>query len=307
MKNLAPIPPLTSYGHDLDMDEDKIGQLRDSSDAAENFPELRQRLEEDGYLYMRGYLDREKVLAARSSITSHLAKEGILDPEHPNDAAIGKKGEGLVFMPEPARQSESIQELLYSGELTDFYRRLYGEEITHYDFTWLRAMRPGKGTNPHCDLPYMGRGTHKHLTCWLPYGDITYDLGGLMILEGSHKRMDMLDKYVFRDVDSYCENRPEEKKRAEEGGWTFTGTLSRNPPALRDSFGGRWLTTEFEAGDFLTFGMFLVHASVDNKTRNTLRISSDSRYQKASEQIDERWIGVNPPGHTKAAKLGRIC
>ncbi len=307
MKNLDPIPPLTSYGHDLDMDENKVGLLRDSSDAAEDFPELRRRLEEDGYLYMRGYLDREKVLTARSSITSHLAKEGLLDPEHPEDAAICKEGEGLVFMPDPARESESVQELLYSGKLTDFYNKLYGEDIRHYDFTWLRAMRPGKGTNPHCDLPYMGRGTHKHMTCWMPYGDISYDLGGLMILEGSHKRMDMLEKYVFRDVDSYCDNKPAQKKRAEDGGWTFTGTLSHNPPALRDSFGGRWLTTEFEAGDFLTFGMFLVHASVDNKTENTLRISSDSRYQKASEQIDERWVGVNPPGHSKAAKLGRIC
>lgn len=307
MKTTYPIPPLTSYGHKLDMDEDKVGLLRDSSDAAEDFPELRRRLAEDGYLYMKGYLDRDKVLKARSSITSQLAADGILDPAYPQEEARCKPGEGLCFMPQAARESESVQELLYSGRLTEFYRQLYDEPIRHYDFTWLRAMRPGKGTNPHCDLPYMGRGTHQHLTCWLPYGDISYELGGLMILEGSHKRMDMLERYVYRDVDSYCENKPEQKKRAEDGGWTFTGTLSKNPPAVRNSFGGRWLTTEFEAGDFLTFGMFLVHASVDNMTENTLRISSDSRYQRASEPIDERWVGVNPPGHGKAAKLGRIC
>lgn len=307
MKTTYPIPQLTSYGHELEMDEDKVGLLRDSSDAAEDFDELRRRHEEDGYLYMRGYLDRDKVLAARSSITSHLAGDGILDPAYPQEEARCKQGKGLCFMPDAARDSESVQDLLYSGKLTNFYRQLYAEEIRHYDFTWLRAMRPGKGTNPHCDLPYMGRGTHQHMTCWLPYGDISYELGGLMILEGSHKRMDMLERYVYRDVDSYCENKPEQKKRAEDGGWTFTGTLSKNPPAVRNSFGGRWLTTEFQAGDFLTFGMFLVHASVDNKTENTLRISSDSRYQRASEPIDERWVGVNPPGHTKAAKLGRIC
>lgn len=307
MKTLSPIPPLTSYGHDLDMDEDKIGLLRDSSDVAEDFEELRRRLEDDGYLYIPGYLDRDQVLDVRAEITGQLSKDGHLDPDFPESEAICKDGEGLIFCPQIASGSQRVKDLLYSGKLTEFYRQLYGEEIKHYDFTWLRAMRPGKGTNPHCDLPYMGRGTHGHMTCWMPYGDIPYELGGLMILENSHKRMDLLEKYVYRDVDSYCENRPGAKKKAEEGGWTFTGTLSHNPPLVRQTFGGRWLTTEFKAGDLLTFGMFLVHASVDNKTKNTLRISSDSRYQRASEPIDERWVGANPPGHSKAGKRGRIC
>lgn len=307
MNTLNPIPPLKSYGRPLDMGEDKIGRIRDSSDAAEDFDELRRRLEEDGYLYMRGYLEREKVLAAREAITRRMSTEGILNPNYPEIDAICGEGEGLFFCPDLAKESEKVQELLYKGRLPDFYRKLYGEEIRHYDFTWLRAMRPGKGTNPHTDLPYMGRGTHQHLTCWMPYGDIPYKLGGLMILEGSHNRMDLLENYVYRDVDSYCENKPEQKKRADDGGWTFTGTLSRNPPMVRETFDGRWLTTEYEAGDFLTFGMFLVHASVDNETKETFRISSDSRYQRASEAIDERWIGANPPGHSKAAKRGRVC
>jgi len=191
--------------------------------------------------------------------------------------------------------------------LPEFYARFYGESVRHYDFTWLRAIGPGKGTNPHCDLPYMGRGTHKHMTCWVPYGDISFTLGGLMVLEGSHKRMDLLESYVYRDVDAFCENKPNEAEKAKNGGWTFTGTLSHNPPTVRNKFGGRWLTTEFEAGDFITFGMFLVHASLDNRSDNRLRISSDCRYQRASEPIDERWIGVNPPGHSTAGKRGRIC
>ena len=94
---------------------------------------------------------------------------------------------------------------------------------------------------------------------------------------------------------------------AKAGKWSFSGTLSHNPPQVRHKFGGRWLTTEYQAGDFLTFGMFLVHASLDNRTPNRLRISSDSRYQRASEPIDERWIGANPPGHSVAGKRGRIC
>jgi ectoine hydroxylase-related dioxygenase (phytanoyl-CoA dioxygenase family) len=145
------------------------------------------------------------------------------------------------------------------------------------------------------------------MTCWLPYGDISFELGGLMVLEGSHQRMDLLESYVYRDVDGYCENKPKDVENAKAGKWAFTGTLSHNPPAVVNKFGGRWLTTEFEAGDFITFGMFLVHASLDNRTENRLRISSDARFQRASEPIDERWVGVNPPGHTLAGKRGRIC
>lgn len=301
-------PPLKSYGHELDMSGDKFGLLRDSTDAASDFEELRRRFDEDGYIYIPNYLDREQVLGVRKKITDRLAERGELDPSFPADEARVKPGgKGLIFIPDVASDCQEVKDLLYAGRLTEFYRNLYAEEIRHYDFTWLRAMRPGKGTNPHCDLPYMGRGTHGHMTCWMPYGDISYELGGLMILEGSHKRMDLLENYVFRDVDAFCENKPEQKKRAEDGGWTFTGTLSHNPPAVRNKFGGRWVTTEFNAGDLLTFGMFLVHASVDNTTENQLRISSDSRYQRASEPIDDRWIGVSPPGHSTAAKRGRIC
>lgn len=301
------LPQLYSYGHELDMTEDKVGLLRDSLDAADDVEELRRRFAEDGYLYMRGYLDRDEVLGARASLTSRLAEAGVLDPAYPHIEGVCKVGSGYVFKPELTNNNEAVQKLLYSGRLPDFYTRFFGEPIRHYDFTWLRAIGPGKGTNPHCDLPYMGRGTHRHMTCWMPYGDISFELGGLMILEGSHKRMDLLENYVYRDVDAFCENKPKEVAKAKDGGWSFTGTLSHNPPAVRNKFGGRWLTTEFRAGDFLTFGMFLVHASLDNRSNNRLRISSDSRYQRASEPIDERWVGINPPGHSTAGKRGRIC
>jgi len=306
MKTLSPIPQLHSYGHPLDMDEDKVGLLRDSSDAWSDPEELHRRLADEGYLYMKGCLDRDRVLEARASIVERMVELGGLDPAHDPMDAVLLPGKEFGFHPEFAN-NEAVQRLLYTGQLVEFYTRFFGEEIRHYDFTWLRAMGPGKGTNPHCDLPYMGRGTHQHMTCWLPYGDVSFQLGGLMILEGSHKRMDLLEHYVYRDVDSYCENKPEQVKRAEDGGWTFTGTLSHNPPVVRNKFGGRWLTAEFQAGDFLTFGMFTVHAALDNRSNNRLRISTDSRYQRASEPIDERWVGINPPGHSKAGKRGRIC
>jgi hypothetical protein len=52
--------------------------------------------------------------------------------------------------------------------------------------------------------------------------------------------------------------------------------------------------------------MDLVHGGLDNRSHR-LRLSSDSRYQLASEPIDERWVGENPPGHGSAGKRGRVC
>jgi hypothetical protein len=119
--------------------------------------------------------------------------------------------------------------------------------------------------------------------------------------------MDLLENYVYRDVDSYCENRERDLEKVKKNEWTFSGTLSHNPIGIRNKFGRRWLVTEFEPGDFLTFGMFVVHASIDNQTENEIRISTDSRYQRASEPIDERWVGVNPPAHGPNGKRSLIC
>ena len=62
----------------------------------------------------------------------------------------------------------------------------------------------------------------------------------------------------------------------------------------------------FRTGDLLTFPMHMVHASLDNPS-GQVRLSTDSRYQPASEPADERWVGENPVGHALAGKRGRIC
>ena len=60
------------------------------------------------------------------------------------------------------------------------------------------------------------------------------------------------------------------------------------------------------AGDMLVFSMFTVHTSLDNHS-DRIRISSDTRYQLASEPVDERWVGENPPAHGPSIKQGMIC
>ena len=48
-----------------------------------------------------------------------------------------------------------------------------------------------------------------------------------------------------------------------------------------------------------------------DNTTDTLRLSTDSRYQRADAAVDERWIigenGEAPVGHGAGAKRGKIC
>jgi len=303
-----PANELTSFGHALDLSPQSFGELRRSNDIAHDANQLRARMAEDGYLYLPGLLDVEEVLAARREITDRLAAGGAIDPGHkPMDAIYGAGGDINVGHG-PAVPGSPLFKLLYEGRMMAFYERLFGGPVRHYDFTWLRVVKPGLGTYPHCDVVYMGRGTFNLCTAWTPLGDIPLDVGGLMVLENSHRQADKLQPYLQRDVDAYCTNYPDagliESGQKQWQDWD--GRLSSNPVTLREKLGGRWLTADFKAGDLLTFGMATVHASLDNQS-NRLRLSSDSRYQLASEPADERWIGANPIAHGPDGKKGKVC
>ena len=46
-----------------------------------------------------------------------------------------------------------------------------------------------------------------------------------------------------------------------------------------------------------------MHCSLDNQSPdNRIRLSIDTRYQPAIDQVDERWIGDDPIAHSDAAK-----
>jgi hypothetical protein len=313
----ATLPRILAKGYELDLSEHTFGELRRSDDVQADAAALRQRFAEDGYLYIPGFFARADVVEARKHITAVLAQRGLLDPAYPVVDGVKREGADMSFLADPrptvdfmnsiARANPAMQRLLYSGKVIRLFEDFFGESIRHFDFTWVRTMGKGFGTDPHCDNVYMGRGSSRLCTLWVPYGDITYDIGGLMVLEGSHAQAGRLKHYLNRDVDTYCENRPEAKRiEAGEIPWKWGGVLSNNPYSLRAHLGGRWLTAEYRMGDILIFSMRTVHASLDNQT-HFFRFSTDTRYQPASEPIDDRWIGENPIGHGLAAKRPMIC
>ncbi|MGC4047393.1 MAG: phytanoyl-CoA dioxygenase family protein [Armatimonas sp.] len=312
--------PLTSSKATLDASPECLGELRDSGALASNGAALRERMAEDGYLYLRGALNRDLVAQVRHACLSKLSDAEWLEPgTNPADSIARKDGQGRYFNPALAENNPLLMELLYTGSMIDLYREFLDFDVAHFDYTWMRAVGPGGATQPHCDIVYMGRGTHQLYTSWTPLGDVNLTLGGLMVLENSHKRADITGEYLKHDVDTYCIGGPGEKPVTEgkihwehwrKPGEPWSGAFSDNPAELREQFGSRWLTAEFSMGDVLIFSMSTIHASIDNRTDH-IRLSSDSRYQRADQPRDERWIlgpnGEAPMNHTLAAKRGRVC
>jgi ectoine hydroxylase-related dioxygenase (phytanoyl-CoA dioxygenase family) len=255
--------------------------------------DLRARLDEDGYLFIRNLLDRDEVGHGRADLLAHA---GELTQTYP-------------------MASEPMQRVIHGPRIMRFFDDLFQTGARGYDFIWLRHQPPGHGIPPHCDTVFMGRGTPDVLTAWIPFGDLPIRAGGLMILEDSHRTSQTrLADYLRQDVDSYCENGPNAAKvtsgamRWEH--WRdrtdWNGEITEDPHQLARDWNARWLTADYRMGDVLIFTLRTVHAGTDNEI-DPLRLSTDSRYQPANQPIDERWIGEHPIGHGLEAKQGRIC
>lgn len=288
---------LSSKGHELDMSPGSFGELLRSDDILYNTSALQERFAQEGYLYIPGFFDRERIQSARTELLNRIGIYGGLDPACPQEEAIPS---GKLSVPRGGllTQNESLRNVVFSQRLMDFYARFLGGDSRHYDHIWTRVIGPGQGTSPHCDLVYMGRGTQNVMTAWIPYGDVSLELGGLMILEKSHLQQARLRKYLELDVDAYCVNRSQARHNP--------GHLTTNPVTLREKLGGRWLSTAFQMGDLLTFGMKTVHGSLDNGARS-YRLSTDTRYQLANEPIDERWVGPDTEEWAEKNRIGKIC
>lgn len=285
---LMTTPTLSSNGVPLETGPDEFGELRDANELLGDFGALRQRMEEDGYLLFRGLLDRDVVLDARREILLKFAIGGEVDSIK-HDVMDGIRSEhnfmdqvNALALTESVRSGLGYRRVVDAPEIYEFFDGFLGGPSRSFDFRWVRLMRPGEATGVHSDGPYQSRGTKNLWSAWIPIGDLSRIEGTLMVLEDSHKNEDLRNSYGQRDADR------------DKIGW-----LSKDPVQVRKTLGGRWLTTDFRAGDVLVFGQDLVHASLDNNSpEGRCRLTSDTRYQLAADPLDPRWNGdvSNPHG-----------
>lgn len=264
--------------------------LADSSDA--DLATRQRRLDEDGYLLLRGFLDREEVLTTKRSLLKPLADGAVLDPEAPIEEA--------VLNPKPDRPSVKMDERVQGGEyfpidwknpqlralttsphIKGLFTDLLGGPVVTYDFKWVRAVGPDGYAKIHWDAVFWEAGNV--YTCWIPLGDIPVEMGTLAVLTGSE------------------ELRSKAREAPRDLATSFDYVEKLDPFELMDEYGGRLETTGFEAGDVLVFTMYTPHMSLANKT-NRIRVSTDIRFQLESEPLDMQYMGEDPPFKEKLAK-----
>ncbi len=273
---------LTMANAELELGGPYLDRMREATSLLGSPAGLQQQLGEEGDLLLRGLQSPERVRAARRALLEDLAANGQIDLNHPLDEAVVKAGATGRFLggSKTHTRSRVFLDVVESPEIMEFFADLLQGPVLTLDYKWLRVVGPGDFTGAHFDVVYMGRGTRSLFTCWTPIGDVPFELGPLAVLAGSHRIEKLKQTYGEMDVD-----------RDNVAGW-----FSTDPVEMVDRYGGPWLTEEFQAGDVLVFGMYTMHGSLTNVS-NRYRLSADTRYQRADEPVDERWMGPNPPAH----------
>lgn len=267
---------------------DMLAEMEDSAPLVGNPAALQQQMAESGYLYLRGVLDRENVLAARLEILTRLGavgefKEPLLEGLSSGTSQRAEKVADLGQFWQSICEGQALRKVTHDGPIVSIMEQLLGEAVRPYDFLWLRTMHPGRASAFHFDHVYMNRGTDRLYTVWTVLGDVALEEGPLLLVEDSHRWTDLHAQFQGLDVDR-------DKSRP--------GHVTMNPVALADEAGVHLLTAEFRAGDVVIMPMFMLHGSMDNRSQQgRVRLSCDTRFQPAIDPIDERWVGENPIAH----------
>jgi hypothetical protein len=265
-----------------------VGELQDSSALLEDAPKLRQVLEFNGYLYLRGAVDRDEVLAARNEVFNRLAEaiEGIATGRSRRAEIVGDLGAFWTSV----SNGPALRRVTHGLRLRELMGMLYGEPARPHDYLFLRPAPVGRATNLHYDFPFFAGGSERIVTCWVPLGEIPVTDGPLALVEGSNQFSDLLGPIRGAAIDA---------------GTAFSAVQSAAyQEQTRDTLGfirsrnTRLLTADFQAGDVVVFGMFTMHGSLDNHSVvGRVRLSVDVRYQPAADPAeDPRYFGPHPGG-----------
>jgi hypothetical protein len=241
-----------------------VDELVDSYTYRADASELRRRLADYGYVFVRGLLPAADVRAAYAGVTAELRRGGWIDGQDrpvppPTPVDFREALTNPVFR--RALVSRDFNRLVYLGPLRALIAEILGHASFPYPAKVLRTVYPERppavtrGRYIHQD--YAGTGVQDMLTSWLPLMDIPAQVGGLAVQPGSHLG-------------------PPQRPRVLE-------------PGQRG-----WVSTDYRPGDVLIFHCLTAHAALPNHS-SALRVSGDFRWQRADQPAPEQMV-LGPAG-----------
>lgn len=202
----TPLPDL--HVNDGKLESQSVGLLEPSDPQNTSVEEMRRRLADNGYLFLKGLLPRQDVLEARKNYFEYFERTALLKPASlpvqgifdPSQSAADYPGIGTGREGTGAEKSKEFIDLALKahGEpwykdalckhpvMEDFIAKLtgWGADTLGLQRTLLRNNLPGNAAiGVHYDYIFLRHGEDSVLTCWVPIGDIKLTGGGLIYLE----------------------------------------------------------------------------------------------------------------------------
>lgn len=248
--------------------------FQDATPLLDQPEKLREQADKDGFLFFRGLLQADKLLALRREMLEILnardlldrscdLMDGIGDLEAIDALTLDRSDVGVtgeIYL--EIQRLKRFQGMVHDPALLELFRLLFQTAPFPHPLTIGRIMLPHRklrATPAHQDFIHI-QGTTSTWTTWFPLGDTPRELGGLSVLQGSHK----------------------------------LGTLSVTSHA---GAGGletilcdldlEWVEGDYRVGDVLTFHSQMVHKALPNRLGNKIRLSCDFRYQPSQLEIDK--------------------
>lgn len=227
---------------------------------------LRAKAASAGYLFFRRLLPPEAVLDVRRVVLETCRDFGWLTEHSPLMDGVARSGVTAIegdklhgpFYAE-LQTRRAFHALALHPALLGVYAALFGEEPLAHSRNICRTIFPNTGTYTtpaHQDFVHI-RGTPDTWTAWIPLGDCPQALGGLAVAHASHTRGFLPTHAAY-------------------------GAGGQGVELPDDTV---WLTTDYAAGDVITFHSYNVHQGQDNRTGDRIRVSADFRYQPVSHRV----------------------
>ena len=249
--------------------------FKESNSLLNDPPGLRKRLRDDGYLFLSSILPKEEVVNLRHQILEICEEAGWLRPGSNfidgqiERAPITERDDEYVPVYAQIQALETFHRLKLNKKIISIMETIFQESVFPFPSTIGRIAFPRNNesaTPPHQDWIFV-RGSVDTLSCWVPLGDIPSEVGGLKLLERSHKA-------------GFLGPRPS----AGPGGRTVNVDSSLE-----------WVKSNYSSGDILIFKMLTIHGAAPNLTSDMMRLSTEFRYTGESHMIAEEWLDPHSP------------
>lgn len=215
---------------------------------------LRDRARAQGFLFMRGRIPTETILALRRRIVALCAELGYVDGQaDAREAIVGGREvpswddpEWVAFQGR-AQQIPEFAALARHAGIVEIMETIFDGPAIGDQGNVCRLLPPGLPqlvTPAHQDGHFI-RNNPRLWTAWVALGDCPPELGGLAVLPRSH----------------------------------VGGLLPHSAAGVAEVSASNWASAHYCAGDVLFVHLLTVHRSLANRTENRVRISVDMRYR----------------------------